>query len=261
MSTILKSLKKLEEEKSVLDKNLGLKHLVVQDEKDASFSFFNGKARRWGLGMVLVLGGIALGGVVVSWLQEEPTASIMPAPKISGAVTPVKPSADPAASGTVFFGVPMASIPEPAPVRAPRSESSLGMSQPRPATQQPPVAIIPAQPVEAPEALSSPESDTDAEDDLAALIQNAPIARPVEVSQETASTQIVRGHLPDFTMKGIIYFDEDSPSNYIMFSTSQSNNLKLKAGEKYLAATLEKIEPSRAIFRYQGNPLAIDIGE
>jgi len=259
MSTILKSLKKLEEEKSVLDKNLGLKHLVVQDEKDSSFSFLSGKARRWGLGIVLVLGGIALGGVVVSWLQEKPNAPVMQAPQISGAATPVKPSADPAASGTVFFGVPMASIPEPAPARTNRRETSLGMS--RSAIQQQPVGIAPAPPVEVPEPMDSQESATDAGDDLAALIQNAPFESPVDAPQETTSTRIVRGHLPDFTMKGIIYFDEGSPSNYIMFSTSQSNNQKLKVGEKYLAATLEKIEPSRAIFRSQGKPLAIQIGD
>jgi len=259
MSTILKSLKKLEEEKSVLDKNLGLKHLVVQDEMDSSFSFFSGKARRWGLGIALVLGGIALGGVVVSWLQEKPAAPVMPAPQISGAATPVKPSPDPAASGTVFFGVPMASIPEPAPARTNRSESSLGMS--RPVTQTPPAAIVPAPPVETFEPMDSLENTTDVGDDLAALIQNAPIERPADGPQETTSTQIVRGSLPDFTMKGIIYFDEGSPSNYIMFSTSQSNNQKLKVGEKYLAATLEKIEPSRAIFRYQGKPLAVQIGD
>ena len=37
MSTILKTLKKLEEEKSVLEKGLDLKELVLQDEENLFF--------------------------------------------------------------------------------------------------------------------------------------------------------------------------------------------------------------------------------
>ena len=58
------------------------------------------------------------------------------------------------------------------------------------------------------------------------------------------SPSIVTGRLPGFTLRGVIYFGEDSPFNYIFYSTAQEKNKKLKAGEAILGATSKKLNPT-----------------
>ena len=70
MSTILNTLKKLEEEKSVLEKNINLKGLLLQGQESTYPQFGRQAPRRWGL-----LGGLAAGGVLFAANMYSPKAS------------------------------------------------------------------------------------------------------------------------------------------------------------------------------------------
>ena len=61
MSTILKTLKKLEKEKSVLEKGLDLKELVLQDEENLFFNSPSEAPRKIFLISAILFSGIVLG--------------------------------------------------------------------------------------------------------------------------------------------------------------------------------------------------------
>ena len=67
--------------------------------------------------------------------------------------------------------------------------------------------------------------------------------------------------MPSLKLKGIIYFTEGNPANYIFVSSSEQNNLKLKVGESVMGAMLESIQSSRAIFTRNGKTGFVEMGQ
>ena len=76
-----------------------------------------------------------------------------------------------------------------------------------------------------------------------------------------SAQEVIEGTLPGMTLRGIIYFGDDSPFSYIFYSTAEKKNMKLKAGEEILGAALKKIEPDSAVFAHQGQLIQVSIGQ
>ncbi len=68
-------------------------------------------------------------------------------------------------------------------------------------------------------------------------------------------------NIPSLKLKGIIYFSEGNPANYIFVSSPGQNNLKLKVGESIMDATLQSIQSSKAIFTKNGETGFIEMGQ
>ena len=227
MSTILESLKKLEEEKSVLEKSIDLESLVIQKEQDETEWNLPAPQQIFAMaafaGAGLVLGGLWMAGVFES--KPAPirqTAVITPA----GFSTQQKNNVLP---GPVYEGVSLASIP----------------SASKPGVDSKP--LVPKRTAKKPQRMKA-----------ALPLQEAPLK--AVGSRQPEPQSIAMGTLPGFTLRGVIHFDEDSPYNYIFYSTAEKKNKKLKAGEKVFGATLKKIEPDSAIFAHQGRLIQIPIG-
>ena len=76
MSTILNTLKKLEEEKSVLEKNIDLKGLLLQGQESVYPQGGEGASRKWGAVGGLIIGGVLLGGLIVYFSNSPKTATL-----------------------------------------------------------------------------------------------------------------------------------------------------------------------------------------
>ena len=239
MSTILESLKKLEEEKSVLEKSIDLESLVIQKEPDETEWNLPAPQQIFAMaafaGAGLVLGGLWMAGVFESKpAPVRQTAVIAPA----GFSTQQKNNVT---SNPVYEGVPLASIPSASKPSGPKRtakklhqmKAALPLQETQPLQKAPVKAALP--------------------------LQEAPLK--AVGSRQPQPQSIVRGNLPGFILRGVIHFDEDSPYNYIFYSTAQKKNMKLKAGEKVFGATLKKIKPDSAVFTHQGKLIQIPIGQ
>jgi hypothetical protein len=68
-------------------------------------------------------------------------------------------------------------------------------------------------------------------------------------------------NIPFLKLKGIIYFTEGNPANYIFVSSAEQNNVKLKVGESIMGAMLQSIQSSRAIFTRNGKTGFVEMGQ
>jgi hypothetical protein len=88
-------------------------------------------------------------------------------------------------------------------------------------------------------------------DEFLSLIGETQINEPAEkVSSKPEERNPL--NIPSLKLKGIIYFTEGNPANYIFVSSSEQNNVKLKVGESIMGAMLQSIQSSRAIFTKNG---------
>lgn len=250
MSTILKSLKKLEDEKSVLDKSIDLQSLVIQREPVETEWHLPASPQILVMTAVVAI-GLVLGGLWVAGVFESKPAPVRQATAIVPVPAPQKNNVPP---GPVYEGISLASIPSVAP----------------------PVPPLPKQTAKKPKRSKSVQSTLQATKPVQKAPPQAPAKKPVSPEVvppleqplmarvdpvEPTSQKIVTGHLPGFTLRGIIYFGEDSPFNYIFYSTAQEKNKKLKAGEDILGATLKNIKSDSAVFIYKGRLIQIPIGQ
>ena len=110
MSTILKTLKKLEEEKSVLEKGLDLKELVLQDEENLCFNSPSETPRKIFLISAILFGGIAF-GFFLAWKGSPPENQVV---RVSPPNTDYYKALTPAKNQYVapVPGIPLSNIPE-----------------------------------------------------------------------------------------------------------------------------------------------------
>lgn len=277
MSTILNILKKLEEEKSVLEQGINLRGLVLQSERPAPSRTGKERSRNAGMFAALVGGGIAA-GVALGFLFVQPDSREKPktVPVVREARSPSLGSPSAAQAQPLApeekkedrIGIPLSSIKEEDaenPEPSPAAKAALAASPPidlivAPAKTEP-KAPKPEQttPAHAPEAEGNPLDFRE----INAIIENSKVekvaslpARPKEVSPEYKPIRI-----PGFKVKGIIYFGKDNPANYILASMPQDPNLKIKSGENIMGATLKEVQPGSAIFLYKGELAQMRIGE
>ncbi len=303
MSTILKSLKKLEEEKSLLEKNLDLQDLLVHDSGDGNY-LSKDKVKRWIWVLGFISGSIVIGISVFFWIL--PKIKSLPSNELT--LTPMKPIIKKIpqtfSSKPIYNGIAMSSIQEEEtgyplkssqvkkvqPIKkeeiskSPENQKKVLDTSPKEENQPiqivqetpKPVPVIPeedpiqnqneanetivaaVQPVESELLPVEEEVEEEIDEELNEAIEKA--KRMAQVEEETFPNMEAVSSLPDFQLRGIIFFGEDNPSNYIFYSTSSERNQKLRVGENVLGATLKQIDPERAIFSYQGRKAIIEIG-
>ena len=260
MSTILKTLKKLEEEKSVLEKKLDLKELVLQDED--SFDIDSSISPRLFWKSALFLIGVVL-AVVWFWKEDvpdKPIGQIARSQKVDTKVNtkrifPVKKQIT-----SSVPGIQLANISE---------QVKLGISQNLYSEDQSHKTPKKNREIEKKVVEPSNETVLDTRDNIAheksifeiqSLIASAKSL--AEKSEEIHLPQI-NSHLsiPSLKVKGIIFFSSGSSSNHIFVSNEQSSNHKMRVGDTINSATLMKIESTGAVFAYQGESVFLGIGQ
>ena len=258
MSTILRTLKKLEAEKSVREKNHDLKKLVLQGS-DTGPSAADGSVRRkFGLGGGLLLCGFFLGmGAVALFFRMDPDPS-----QVGGALRPQKPAKPPAgiaapAASDLPAGIPLAHIGETAPGAPQMDFQQDEVFEPEAElyATAPPGGVAPA----AAPALPPLEAEVAQIDTLIkSVTSQASLAQPKSSDVSTEENSI---HIPGLKVKGIVYFDKDHPANHIYVNTPTEANVKLKTDQVEQRALLKSILPNRAVFLYEGRRVELAIGE
>jgi hypothetical protein len=262
MSTILNTLKKLEEEKSVLEKNIDLKGLLLQGQETLYPQVVDTQARkRWTIGG-LIVGMVLLAGLVV-YLTDAPTTSL-PETKLVFAPKQVSPplkTNKPFIQARTSPGFPLAGIQdiEPSAMPDPGTDSMYDDDFFEPENTL--VLPVETSPPVMDEAL--PEG-TEEIREIESLIQTAIAAGETSGGNFDAVSEFTPNNSPDIPglkVKGIIFLNSGNSVNHIFVSTPNEKNRKLKVGETLLSATLENIEAQKAIFSYQGQRVEKTIGE
>lgn len=170
MSTILNTLKKLEEEKSVLDRSLNLKGLVLQTDR-AVYPRQEKEQGSHARGLIaLIAAGVVVG--VSLGIYFNPTdkvaakntpkqaqtqakatamaAEVPPVPTAPVQAEPAQPALTPPAQTVqkeTAVGVTLSSIPSPAKAVSPAPAVEPEKANPAPSAQKPPVQVAKASPV------------------------------------------------------------------------------------------------------------------
>ncbi|MBI5427693.1 MAG: hypothetical protein HZA02_05355 [Nitrospinae bacterium] len=281
MSTILDILKKLEEEKSVLEQGLDLKGMVLRREPPVYSRSNRERPSPVRIFSALVVSGIIVGvGLGVFLIQPEmgktettalperkaqaPKASPPPAvSKPEEAVAPPTPARE--EKKEERLGIPLASIGEEDGKSGPAEEPIPVIALPeipaRNAGAKPAQAQSQAQPQAGP-AREAAEGSVPDFKDINAIIENSRVEK-VEAVVRPKNDPLPYSPLriPGVKVKGIIYFGKDNPANYILVASLQNVSQKMKVGEEISGATLKEVQPSFAVFSYQGEMAQLRIGE
>jgi hypothetical protein len=257
MSTILKTLKKLEDEKSVLEKGLDLKELVLQDEEKLFFDSPSETPRKIFLIGAILFSGIAF-GLFWKWKGNTPETQIVrvspPNTDYFKAPTPVKNQ-----YATPVPGIPLSNIPEQ---EKPYRDSVVENNYYAVEKEIPRYAEKIIEPSKPPTVLARSNSQIQQKRDAYEIQSLIATAKSLaDEPEEILIPQVNKSlSIPGLRVKGIIYFSTESPSNHIFVSTPKSNNHKMRVGDSIDSATLMKIESTGAVFAYQGETAFLNIG-
>lgn len=299
MSIILNTLKKLEEEKSVLDRSVNLRGLVLQADRALYSSAGQGRNSHNRILVALIVGGAVVGVSLGVYFNPKTSATTQAQP------TPVQ--------AQVPNDQKTAPVQAPAPVPPVQAVTDVAKETPPPVAQddvkaKAPTSVPPSIQDEKAKApvivVSQPQNDVKAQTPVVTPVQNEVKAKPITpglvapVASNTAGAEPVNINmelLPDFheinsiiedaklkkitptqptetrnfnaisipgvKMKGIIFFSEKNPSNYVLLSGNQDSQRKLKIGETINDATLKEVLPNVAIFSYRGELTRMGIGD
>ncbi|MBC8282888.1 MAG: hypothetical protein H8E32_03665 [Nitrospinae bacterium] len=256
MSTILRTLKKLEEEKSVLEKRLDLKEMVLQDDEESFYPVFSLKTSpKFLWGGVLFLAGVA---VTFFWLWVDKPKMIQvsqvsqPAAVKLQSPVPVKKQ-----SSSSVPGIPLSNIPEQAK-RQLYNEPAVENNYYAVEKEMPDKNVV--KPVEL--ATRSVRGTVRQEQGIYEIQSLIASAKSLADEPEEIFIPQINSNLsiPSLKVKGIIFFSSGSSSNHIFVSTPKGSNQKVRVGDSIESATLLKIESNGAIFSYQGESVHLKIG-
>ena len=244
MSTILKTLKKLEDDKRLLEKDLDLKELVLQEDQKLPVTLEISRKN-------FMMTGLILAGIIVVTLVFLGRPSVENEEIYFSQVPSVqKPASIERKEAAPTVGIPLSNIPE----QRQRYEERASKTPP-PIIKKAPVREI-FQPIAEPEPL--PHDINEVRD----LIQTAKSESIQPQSNPYPEELVSRGiSIPNLKVKGIIFFTSGSSSNHIFVSTSESKNRKVRVGDTVQSATLMHIESNRVVFSYQGETVHLRIGE
>jgi hypothetical protein len=257
MSTILKTLKKLEEEKSVLEKGLDLKELVFQDEENLFFNSPSETPRKIFFISAIIFSGIAF-GLFWAWKGSPPKNQVVrvlpPNTNYYKAPTPVKNE-----YATPVPGIPLSNIPEQEKLfQSPTVENNFFSVE----KEIPKKIERIVEPAKSPAAIARDNPEKQQRQDVYEI--QSLIATAKSLADEPEEIQISQINqslsIPGLKVKGIIFFSPESSSNHIFVSTPKSNNHKMRVGDSIDSATLMKIESTGAVFAYQGETAFLNIG-
>ena len=256
MSTILKTLKKLEEEKSVLEKRLDLKDMVLQEE-DSSYPISSLKTYpRFIWGGTLFLTGVAVTAFWL-WVDKPQNSQISSIRSPSSFKLPLPVPVKKQTSSSVP-GIPLSNIPEqPTPQRY--SEPIMENNNSSVKKEIPDNKLIKSiNPI-----AGSVRGAVRQEQGIYEIQSLIASAKSLANEPEEILTPQINKYLfiPGLKVKGIIFFSSGSPSNHIFVSTPNSSNQKVRVGDSIESATLLKVESNGAVFSYKGERFHLQIGE
>jgi len=244
MSTILKTLKKLEEDKRLLEKDLDLKELVLQEDRKLPVTLEISRKNFMTTGLVLA------GLIVVALVFFNRPSAKNEVTHFAQSPSVQKPASIQRKAAEPTVGIPLSNIPE----QRQRYEERVSET-PQPVIKKAPVREI-FQPIAEPESL--PHDINEIRD----LIQTATSESRQPQANPYPEELVSRGiSIPNLKVKGIIFFTSGSSSNHIFVSTSESKNRKVRVGDTIQSATLMHIESNRVVFSYQGETVHLRIGE
>ena len=240
MSTILKTLRKLEEDKNTLDQKLDLKGMLLKEDTSSPKSIKSDR-RKFFLLTAMVTGLLIAGVVFYHWAPNYETPS-SPKHVLNKTPTqktvPFKDSSRPRA----FEGVPMTAISSNELVSKAEPNKSL--------SSKPFTELIPEK--------TTPVSNSSDTEEIKKFMRPA-IA--LTKKQPTLPPTIQSGHIPGIKIKGVIFFDKGSSSNHIIATTENNSNLKLRVGETVQGAVLKSIHPNYVIFFHHNQLIEVGIGQ
>ena len=239
MSTILKTLRKLEEDKNALDQKLDLKGMILKEDVTSEKSIKSDR-RKFFLLIAMVTGLLIAGVVFYHWAPNYETPS-SPKHVLNKTQTqqtvPFKDSSRPRA----FEGVPMTAISSNELVS--KAEPNKNLSS-KPFTELLPEKTTPI----------STSSDTE----KIKKFMGSTVA--LTKKQPTLPPTIQSRNIPGIKIKGVIFFDKGSSSNHIIATTENNSNLKLRVGETFQSAVLKSIHPNYVIFFHHNQLIEVGIG-
>ena len=262
MSTILNTLKKLEEEKSILEHPLGIEGMVTKEDTGQASSFYRNPVKlRWVGGLIIVVGVLG-----VFWYYPS-----RPQPKLPRTFNPAISSPQPAlviapkkkTEVNAISGVSMAGIPGKrtlAPLKPMKGEKA------RKKDSIKPKSIISERKSDTPSSIENvmkileSQSENIPEKKISDLMESIKISAEKN-SQGKGQAPQTNGHISGLSIKGIIFFSEGNLANYIFASTEQFSSQKLKVGDQVQGAILESIHPNHVIFDDHGRFIAVGMGD
>ena len=239
MSTILKTLRKLEEDKNTLDQKLDLKGMLLKEDITSQKSIKSDR-RNFFLLMAMATGLLITGVAFYPWAPNYETPS---SPKHVLNKTPTQqttPSKD-SFSPHAFEGVPMAAISS--------NELTLKAEPNKSSSSKPFTELLP-------EETTPVSNSSDAEEIKKFMRSTVALTK----KQSTLPPTIQSGHIPGIKIKGVIFFDKGSSSNHIIATTENNSNLKLRVGETVQGAVLKSIHPNYVIFFHHNQLIEVGIG-
>jgi len=227
MSTILKTLRKLEEEKNILDQKLDLKEMLLKEETIDEKTI---QTKRRNFFMILTVVIVLFIAGKNFFYQPVPMDKIItPARHIPTKILPQKSSLPKDSSKLRSFeGVSMSVIPSKEETLKPTTKEAdkFSISNNLEKTKRP---------------IKSTTT----------LKKTSTIAPPA----------IQNGYIPNVKVKGIIFFGKGSLHNHIIITSKNDSNLKLQVGDPIQNAVLKTIHPNHVIFLYQDQMVKVEIGQ
>ena len=240
MSTILKTLRKLEEEKSILDQKLDLKGMLLKEDTAYPKSIKSERLKFFLL-MTMVAGLLIAGGAVFPYWPSSQEVSSSRKHVLNKTPVQQPPPFKDLSRLRAFEGVPMAAISSNELAPKPKPNKYLSSKQ-----------VAKLLPEEAP-----PISTSSGMEEIESLIRST---TALAKKKSAMLPTIQSGRIPGIKIKGIIFFDKDSSSNHIIATTESNSNVKLRVGEAVQDAILKSIHPNHVIFLYHDQLIEVGIG-
>ena len=240
MSTILKTLRKLEEEKNSLDQKLDLKGMLLKEDTAYPKSIKSERLKFFLL-MTMVAGLLIAGGAVFPYWPSSQEVSSSRKHVLNKTPVQQPPPFKDLSRLRAFEGVPMAAISSNELASKPKPNKYLSSKQ-----------VAKLLPEEAP-----PISTSSGMEEIESLIRST---TALAKKKSAMLPTIQSGRIPGIKIKGIIFFDKDSSSNHIIATTESNSNVKLRVGEAVQDAILKSIHPNHVIFLYHDQLIEVGIG-
>ena len=240
MSTILKTLRKLEEEKNTLDQKLDLKGMLLKEDTAYPKSIKSERLKFFLL-ITMVAGLLIAGGAVFPYWPSSQEVSSSRKHVLNKTLVQQPPPFKDLSRLRAFEGVPMAAISSNELASKPKPNKYLSSKQ-----------VAKLLPEEAP-----PISTSSGMEEIESLIRST---TALAKKKSAMLPTIQSGRIPGIKIKGIIFFDKDSSSNHIIATTESNSNVKLRVGEAVQGAILKSIHPNHVIFLHHDQLIEVGIG-
>ena len=239
MSTILKTLRKLEEDKNTLDQKLDLKGMLLKEDNTNKKSIKSDR-RKFFLLTAMVTGLLIAGVVFYHWAPNYETPS-SPKHVLNKTQTQQTIPFKDSSRHRPFEGVPMTAI---------SSNELVSKAEPNKSLPSKPFTEL------LPEETTPVSTSSDTEEIKKFMRSTVALTK----KQPTLPPTIQSRNIPGIKIKGVIFFDKGSSSNHIIATTENNSNLKLRVGETVQGAVLKSIHPNYVIFFHHNQLIEMGIG-